>query len=132
MPLSWNEIKHRATKFSREWKGEGSEKSERQTFWNEFFDVFGVRRRTVASFEEPVKNLGGNWSFIDLFWPGKLLAEHKSAGQNLDQAHAQGMGYIRFALFSVKQTERDHLPVPERDHLPVSANGVLWTVAPVG
>lgn len=53
--LSWNEIRHRAIKISREWKGTTSEKSERQTFWNEFFDIFVFRRRTVAAFEEPVR-----------------------------------------------------------------------------
>lgn len=105
MPLSWNEIRHRAIKYSREWKSAVSEKSERQTFWNEFFDVFGVRRRTVASFEEPVRNLGGNWGFIDLFWPGKLLVEHKSAGQDLDKAHAQGMAYIRGLVDQGRQSE---------------------------
>lgn len=49
--LSWNEIRPRAIKFSREWKGTTSEKSERQIFWNEFFDIFGIRRRTVAAKE---------------------------------------------------------------------------------
>jgi len=53
VPLSWNEIRHRAITFAREWKGETREAAERQTFWNEFFNVFGVRRRTVATFEEP-------------------------------------------------------------------------------
>lgn len=61
--LSWNEIRHRAIAFSRDWKGTTSEKSERQTFWNEFFDIFGIRRRTVAAFEEPVRKLSGNWGF---------------------------------------------------------------------
>lgn len=93
--LSWNEIRHRAIGFSRDWKGTTSEKSERQTFWNEFFNVFGVNRRTVASFEEPVRKLSGNWGYIDLFWPARVLVEHKSAGQDLDKAHAQGMDYIR-------------------------------------
>ena len=69
--LSWNEIRHRAIKFSREWKGTTSEKSERQTFWNEFFEIFGIRRRTVAAFEEPVRKLSGNWGYIDLFWPSR-------------------------------------------------------------
>jgi len=73
MPLSWNEIKHRAIKFGNDWKTETREAAERQTFWNEFFDVFGIRRRTVASFEEPVRKLSGNWGAIDVFWPGKLL-----------------------------------------------------------
>jgi hypothetical protein len=77
MPLSWNEIRHRSIAFSRDWKGTTSEKSERQTFWNEFFDIFGIKRRTVASFEEPVKKLSGNWGFIDLFWPGRMLANSK-------------------------------------------------------
>jgi len=95
MPLSWNEIRHRAIVFSKEWKGVTREAAERQTFWNEFFNVFGVRRRTVATFEEPVKKLSGDWGFIDLFWPGKLLVEHKSAGEDLGKAHAQGMAYIR-------------------------------------
>ena len=100
MPLSWNEIRSRAIAFSREWKtGEmtsrGAEKAEAQTFWNEFFAVFGKNRRHVASFEEPVRNLAGNFSRIDLLWPGTLLAEHKSPGQDLGKAHAQGMAYVR-------------------------------------
>jgi len=95
MPLSWNEIRHRAIAFSKEWKGETREAAERQTFWNEFFSVFGLRRRHVALYEEPVKKLSGDWGFIDLFWPGKLLVEHKSAGADLGKAHAQGMAYIR-------------------------------------
>jgi hypothetical protein len=53
MPVSWNEIRHNAIKFSGEWKGAKSESAEKQTFWNEFFQVFGIKRRVVASFEEP-------------------------------------------------------------------------------
>ncbi len=83
MPLSWNEIKHRAIAFSKEWKGETREAAERQSFWNDFFQVFGVKRRAVATFEEPVKRLTGHWGAIDLFWPRILLAEHKSAGEDL-------------------------------------------------
>jgi len=45
MPLSWNEIRHRAIAFSREWQGETREAAERQSFWKKFFNVFGVRRR---------------------------------------------------------------------------------------
>jgi hypothetical protein len=55
MPISWNEIKHRAMDFSREWDGESRERSETQSFWNDFFNIFGIRRRRVASFEEPVR-----------------------------------------------------------------------------
>ena len=52
MPLSWNEIKDRALSFSREWKGEDSERAESQSFWNGFFNVFGVDRRRVGVFEK--------------------------------------------------------------------------------
>lgn len=51
MPLSWNEIKSRALAFSRKWEGETSERAEAQSFWNDFFGVFGVERRRVAIFE---------------------------------------------------------------------------------
>ena len=103
MPLSWNEIRHRAISFASEWSGETREAAERQTFWNEFFNVFGIRRRTVATFEEPVRKLSGSWGSIDLFWPGKLIVEHKSAGQDLGKAHAQAMAYIR----GLKDSGRD-------------------------
>jgi len=32
MPLSWNEIRHRATAFSKEWKAEIHEAAERAVF----------------------------------------------------------------------------------------------------
>ena len=83
MPLSWNEIRHRAIAFSKEWTGAKSEQAEKQTFWNEFFEVFGLRRRTVATFEEPVKKISGDYGYIDLFWPGTVLVEHKTRGKDL-------------------------------------------------
>ena len=54
MPLSWNEIRDRAIAFSKEWEGEKSERAEAQSFWNEFFEVFGIQRRRVATFEKQV------------------------------------------------------------------------------
>jgi hypothetical protein len=30
--------------------------------------VFGIQRRLVASFEEPVKRISGQYGYIDLFW----------------------------------------------------------------
>jgi hypothetical protein len=95
MPLSWNEIRHRAIAFSKEWSGAKSESAEKQTFRNEFFDVFGIRRRAVASFEEPVKNLSGEYRYIDLFWPRIALVEHKSRGQDLGKAESQAFRYIQ-------------------------------------
>ena len=49
MPISWNEIRQNAIRFARDWAGAKSESAEKQTFWNEFFEVFGIRRRTVAA-----------------------------------------------------------------------------------
>lgn len=95
MPLSWNEIRHRAIAFSKEWAGEKSESAEKQTFWNQFFDVFGVSRRAVASFEEPVKKISGDYGYIDLFWPGIVLVEHKSRGKDLGKAESQAFRYIQ-------------------------------------
>ena len=47
MRLSWNEIRARAAKFAREWPDAAYEKGETQSFYNEFFEIFGVRRRAV-------------------------------------------------------------------------------------
>lgn len=93
--LSWNEVRDRAIKFAHEWAGTTSERAESQTFWNEFFEVFGIRRRVVATFEEPVLNIRGAYSFIDLFWRGIVLVEHKSSGQDLDRAQSQAFRYIQ-------------------------------------
>ena len=105
MPLSWNEIKQRAVQFSKEWKHEQREDAEAKSFWDEFFNVFGVRRRTVATFEEPVKNIKGQFGYIDLFWRGKLLVEHKSFGKDLGRAGCQAFQYIQNLASSGRQDE---------------------------
>ena len=94
MALSWNEIKDRALAFSREWAGESRERAEKDSFWNDFFSVFGISRRRVATFEEPVKKLGKAQGFIDLFWKGTLLVEHKSRGHDLEAAFEQAADYF--------------------------------------
>lgn len=94
MRLSWNEIRARAARFADEWKNAHYERGESQTFYNEFFEVFGVTRRRVASFEEPVKGLGDERGFIDLFWKGVLLVEQKSAGRDLVRAKQQALDYF--------------------------------------
>ena len=117
MRLSWNEIRARAAAFAAEWADARYERSETQSFYNEFFEVFGVRRRQVATFEEPVKKLGDRQGFIDLFWKGVLLVEQKSAGRNLVRAKAQALDYFpglkpyelpRYVLVSDFQTFELH------------------------
>ena len=94
MPLSLNEIRDRAHKFSKEWQDEDRERAEKDTFWNDFFNVFGVSRKRVASFEQPVKKLNNKTGFIDLFWKGKLIVEHKSKGKDLEAAFEQATDYF--------------------------------------
>ena len=94
MRLSWNEVRVRAAAFADEWKDAAYEKGETQSFYNEFFEVFGVRRRTVARYEEHVAKLGNRSGFIDLFWPGVLIVEQKSAGRDLDAAYEQAGEYF--------------------------------------
>ncbi len=94
MPLSWNQIRVRAAEFSKEWDGAEYEKGEAQSFYNEFFEIFGIRRRTVARFEEHIRKLDNRSGFIDLFWPGVLIAEHKSLGRDLSEAANQAGEYF--------------------------------------
>jgi len=105
MPLSWNEIRARAIVFSREWAEETRETAEAKSFWDAFFNVFGISRRAVAVFEEPVRSLKGTYNRIDLFWKGRLLAEHKSAGKNLEKAKGQAFDYIQDLLRNGRNDE---------------------------
>ena len=94
MALSWNEIKSRAITFSKEWENETSEHAEAKSFWDGFFEIFGISRRRVATFESKVTKENRNDGFIDLLWKGNLLVEHKSGGKNLDRAYQQAIEYF--------------------------------------
>ena len=94
MRLSWNEIRSRAAQFATEWANATYESGETQSFYNDFFEIFGVRRRTVARYEEHVRRLDNSHGFIDLFWPGVLLVEQKSAGRDLTAARKQAGTYF--------------------------------------
>jgi len=93
MPLSWNEIKSRAFAFSKRWADAGNEESEAKPFLIDFFEVFGITNKRVASFEHAVRKFDGRGR-IDLFWPGILLVEMKSRGRDLDRAYTQAMDYF--------------------------------------
>ena len=94
MRLSWNELRPRAAKFARDWADAAYEKGETQSFYNDFFAIFGVQRRSVARYEEHVTRLDNSGGFIDLFWPKVLLVEQKSAGRSLAAARAQALSYF--------------------------------------
>ena len=94
MPLSWNEIKDRAIKFSKEWEDTENEDGEAQAFLSEFFNVFGISRKKVATFENKVTKLDEHDGYIDLLWKGTMLVEMKSKGKNLDKAFKQAKEYL--------------------------------------
>jgi hypothetical protein len=94
MRLDWNDIKARAAKFAEDWNGAQYERGDTQTFYNEFFELFGVTRRRVASFEHGVNLPDKKRGYLDLFWKGKLLVEQKSAGRSLTPARRQALDYF--------------------------------------
>ena len=97
MRLGWDEIKRRAKAFSDEWKDAHYEKGETQSFYNDFFEIFGIKRRQVAVYEKQVQAIDANRrGFIDLFWPGTLIVEQKSAGKDLYKAQLQASEYFNW------------------------------------
>ena len=100
--INWEKIRARATKFVEQWRGETSETAEAQSFWNDFFEIFGRTRRGLAFYEHQarhyVKDQGKLQStvvgHVDMLWPGVLAVEHKSAGKSLNKAVEQLYSYI--------------------------------------
>ncbi|GHU13691.1 methylase [Spirochaetia bacterium] len=108
MPLSWNEIKTRATAFVNDWKDKAAtarEKADDAEFMLGFLNIFGDegRKKAIREYKvalgknentlfgfEPSSNQKG---YIDLLWPGRILIEMKSPGEDLDKAYKQAQGY---------------------------------------
>lgn len=93
MALNWNEIKDRAVRFSKEWENTTSEDAEAKSFLDAFFEVFGIPRRKIGTFEHKVKKLGEGDGYIDMIWKGHILVEMKSRGKDLDRAFRQAKDY---------------------------------------
>ena len=94
MRLTPNELRARAAAFARDWEGARHERGETQSFWNAFFQIFGLDRRRVATYERLVDKIDGGRGFIDLFWPGTLIIEQKSLGRDLFRARTQALDYL--------------------------------------
>ena len=101
MPLSWNEIKDRAVSFSKEWAETNNEEADAKPFLDAFFNVFGITRKKIATFEHKVKKSDNHDGYIDLFWKGTLLVEMKSKGKDLNKAYIQAKEYLQ----GIKQQE---------------------------
>ena len=93
MRLSWNEIRVRAAGFARRWEDAAYEKGETQSFYNEFFEIYGVDRKNVAKYEKRITKPDDSSGYIDVFWPGRLVVEQKSAGRDLVKAYEQATEY---------------------------------------
>lgn len=101
MALSWNEIKDRALRFSKEWENTINEEADAKPFLDAFFDVFGISRKKIGTFEHRVKKLSDADGYIDLLWKGTILVEMKSRGKNLNKAFQQAIDYTH----GLKQNE---------------------------
>ncbi|MEZ4878437.1 MAG: DNA methyltransferase [Flavobacterium sp.] len=101
MALSWNEIKDRALRFSKEWVDTTREEADAKPFLDAFFNVFGITRKKIGTFEHKVKKISDADGYIDLLWKGTILIEMKSRGQNLDKAFQQAKEYTH----GLKQNE---------------------------
>jgi hypothetical protein len=125
MPISWNEIRHNAINFSRDWAGARSERAEKQTFWNEFFQVFGLKRRVVASFEEPVKKISGDYGSrraraafahaCPTRRPRRLLSTH---AHNMRGSQENGVDEIKVAAGKPRMARRGFVPKGHPDNSP--------------
>ena len=89
------DIQSNAAKFAEQYKSAHYERGEAQTFYNDFFRVFGIERFGNAVFERYVRKVDGrHHGYIDLLWPKVLLAEHKSVGRDLRKALEQAEDYL--------------------------------------
>ena len=95
-----------AQNFADYYKNQTDERREKDTFWNEFFAIFGIDRKNVAHFEYAVKDPSNNTQFVDVFWEGIFLAEHKSANKNLAKAKEQAERYLQ----EIERTKPSALP----------------------
>lgn len=91
--LSQNEIRARAARFAETYKDAVREEEDAQSFQNDFFQVLGIARRRVATFEKKVKCRDGSNGYIDLFWKGHILIEMKSLGKDREKAYQQARRY---------------------------------------
>ena len=92
--ISLSEIRNRSHKFILDWADATNEKQQAQSFWIDFFKIFDKSPRSI-NFEYPAKLPSGNQGFIDVFWRGQLLIEHKSLGKDMAKAKAQAFDYLK-------------------------------------
>lgn len=92
--LSRSTIRENAVRFAHAFRDASRESGERQLFWVRFFEIFGVVQEQVATFELLAGRAStGRHGWIDLLYPGQMGVEHKSLGEDLDEAMGQLLDY---------------------------------------
>jgi hypothetical protein len=118
--LNKTEILHRAHGFVKDYANARYEMGEAQNFIRGLCDVFGFSNKRLVSFEQRVQKLGGGRGRIDGFYPGKLLIEMKSRGENLEEAYKQATEYLP----GLKDAELpDYILVSDFEHLHLYQHG---------
>lgn len=148
--LTPNEKRTRANAFVKKWQNETREEAEAKSFWDDFFQIFGLERYQIARYEYNIARQNRASGFIDVFWAGHLLCEHKSAKKDLNKAEEQAMGYIdelrrrspedvpprviicdfaRFRLLNLDTDERleFNCPTSSSKNVPL----ILWTASSI-
>ncbi len=92
--LDVSTLRQRAAAFAKEFSKSTYEMGEAQDFIRGLCHIFELNHRRAVRFEDRVKKLGGKSGRIDGFFPGLLLVEMKSIGEDLDKAYIQATGYF--------------------------------------
>ena len=98
MVLSNLTMHERAEYFVEVHHSDTYEKGQAQMYWRDFFHIFGVDIHEVVVFEEAVKKFDGSQGFIDVFWKGKLLIEHKYTSDD--------SGYVTVKFTKLAQAQK--------------------------
>ncbi len=87
-------MRARASAFAQKHANSTDEMRDAQTWWNDFFSVFGAERHGKAIFEATAKRFStGSDGRIDCFMPGVFIGEAKSRGL-IATAHGQMVDYL--------------------------------------
>lgn len=92
--LNKAEVLHRAYALAKDYASASYEMGQAQNFIRDLCEVFGFSAKRLVSFEQRVKKASGSSGRMDGFYPGKLLIEMKSRGEDLQAAYQQALDYL--------------------------------------
>ncbi len=85
-PPNVNTLRQRAAAFAKDFSKSTYLMGEAQDFIRGLCHIFDLTHRRALRFEDRVKKLVGKSGRIDGFFPGLLLVEMKSMGEDLDKS----------------------------------------------